>query len=118
MPYHDSTPELEKFLREKDFLTADRWSAMKEMGLDTMEDVAHAFGDITQAVDGTILRTVLKQIEGDWSVPRPAKDEQGRPRKVLKESAKSKKTDELTDADYDTVMLDTKEPTKYHHAMT
>ena len=100
MPYHTNEQDLKLLLKERDFFTNERWEQLKRMQLTTMDALAHACanGDVQQPPDEKKKEDLIKEIEGDWTVPSPVLDENGYPIWDLKEECRAKPTAEI---DYD-----------------
>ena len=64
---HRSKTDLKNFLREREFYTDDRWDALKMLGVDTMERLAHAAagGDVQEPQTAENKRALIKNIEGE-----------------------------------------------------
>lgn len=77
MPLHDNKKELKRYLQQNNFFDQERWERMEEYGLETMEDVAHAFGDMSKPVEETRLLEILQYIEYDWTTETHLRDDQG-----------------------------------------
>ena len=79
MPYHSSKEDLKIYLKEKELFSPERWQKLEDLGLTTLEEIAHycSNGDIQQPQNENRLIEMVKEVEGDWTKPTPKLDEWG-----------------------------------------
>ena len=104
MPLHNNKKELKRYLQQKDFFDQERLERMEEYGLETMENVAHAFGDMGKPVEEGRLFEILQHVEYDWTTEEHLRDDQGELRWTPKQGLHIDPNDDWDEANYDKVM--------------
>lgn len=75
-----------------------------DYGLETLEDVAHAFGDIQQAIPEKELWKIFKRIEGNWDATVLDLNENGTPKRGAYIGDPQAEETDRTDAMYSPLM--------------
>ena len=101
MPVHDTKAELVKFLKRKEWYSAERMQKLASASFDNMEDIAHSLGDLQGPSNDKRTTAVMKLIEGDWDIAIPKKDGNGNVVKKVKTTSQGKDPNTLTPADYE-----------------
>ena len=70
---------------------------MQKLGLTTLEDIAHMVysGDLSANLDEKNVLKMVKAVEGDWTVPQIAEDEDGYHKWQVKAEALHKEAADL-----------------------